>query len=718
MQRLIRFPVAVVRRLIWPIVWPLREAKANLRLSSHSKHSLQTFFEQSLVGLYIIHHCKIRFSNQALAHMLGFEDPSELVGLDVTEMTHPDDVPLLEEQHRLQQACQSSKRRFVCRARKRCGEYVWLETHGSTVEFNGQRAMMGTVVDVSHQFESKRQSRLANTVFESANEGIMITDADYRIVAVNPSFTRITGYTEERAVGRLSRMFTGQVAELENNRQMMESLLKEGHWQGETYDRRRSGAWYPVWISISAVRDHNGDITNYVGVFTDYTDRKDTENQLKFLADHDSLTGLLNRSSLMNLLTLRIAQASQDGRQLCLLFIDLDRFKQVNDTLGHDIGDRLLITMAQRMRHFLRHDDVAARLGGDEFVVLLDNVTSPSIVGDIAWRLIAGIAAPVTLDNQEMFVTASIGIACYPSDGEDAATLLKNADIAMYRAKERGRNLFQFFSKEMNSQALEKLHLENSLHRALERNEFELYYQPQICIESERVIGAEALLRWRHPVQGLIAPDTFIPLAEQSGMIVSIGNWVLETACLQARAWLDAGYHFERVSVNLSARQFSCEELVETIETALVVSGLPPAHLELEITESAIVYNPQEAILLLHKLRDMGITLSIDDFGTGYSSLATLKQFPVQCLKIDRSFISGTPHNSDDIAITEAIIAIAQKMKLKVVAEGVETPAQLDYLRQAGCRLVQGYLFSKPLPASEMDDWLTLDKSVNCCVPA
>jgi diguanylate cyclase (GGDEF)-like protein/PAS domain S-box-containing protein len=665
-----------------------------------SEHKFRNFVEQSLVGLYVVQDGKIAYANSKTAELLGFDSPREMVGIPVSSLTHPDDLTVLQENHRRRLAGEVTSIRYTYRAIRRDGRIIWADVHGGLCEYEGRPAVMGIALDVSQQVAFERQSRLANRVFDSASEGIVITDADCRIEAVNPAFTRITGYEPAEANGKLSRMMTGQGAEM--NQDMLAHLARDGHWQGEMRDRRKNGEWYPAWLSISIVRDADKLITNYVGVFTDHTSRKEADTRLQFLASHDSLTAMLNRNAFMARCATEIQQARVDDRQLALLFIDLDRFKTVNDTLGHIAGDRLLVAAAERLRRQLKADDVAARLGGDEFTVLLEDPTSSGAAGKLAERLIAAIAQPFVIDGHEMFVTASIGVACYPADGKDAATLLKNADVAMYRAKERGKNTFQFFTSDMNAQSFERLLLENSLRHALDRNEFELHYQPQFYTDSGRIAGVEALIRWRHPELGLILPGTFITLAEQNGLIVPIGAWAMQEACRQGKAWLDAGYRFGHVAVNLSARQFSSGDLLDTIRAALDNSDLPAAMLELEITESAIMYDPPEAVMLLDRIRDMGVALSIDDFGTGYSSLASLKQYPLDSLKIDQSFVRGIPHDADDIAITEAIIAIAHKMRLKVVAEGVETKEQAEFLRVAGCDMAQGFLLGRPVAPAEL----------------
>ncbi len=679
------------------VAMPVMQTDLALR---ESERKFRHFVDQSLVGLYVVQDGNIVYANSKSADLLGYDSPEELVGTPVARVTHPDDLLLLQENHRRRLAGEVQSLRYAYRGLRRDGRVIWVDVHGSACEYEGRPAIMGVALDVSQQVEFEHQSRLANRVFDSASEGIVITDAQCRIEAVNPAFTRITGYSATEATGKFSRMMTGHGAEL--NHDMLAHLARDGHWQGEMLDRRKSGDWYPAWLSISTVRDADKNITNYVGVFTDNTSRKEVETRLQFLASHDSLTGMLNRNGMMARFAQQIEAARAADRQISVLFIDLDRFKTVNDTLGHLAGDQLLVSAADRLLRQLREGDIAARLGGDEFTVLLEDPPSSTMAGELAERVIASMAQPFTIDGQEMFVTASIGIACHPADGHDADTLLKNADVAMYRAKQRGRNTYQFFTADMNTRAFEQLLLENSLRHALERGEFELHYQPQLCTATGTIAGVEALIRWRHPELGLVLPGTFISLAEQNGLIVPIGAWVLQAACRQAREWTDAGFRFGHVAVNLSAKQFSSGDLLDTIRCALDRSGLPASLLELEITESTIMHNPPEALLLLERIRDMGVALSIDDFGTGYSSLASLKQYPLDSLKIDRSFVKGIPNDADDVAITEAIIAIAHKMRLKVVAEGVETVEQAEFLRKAGCDMAQGYLLGRPMAAAEV----------------
>ncbi|MDP1989817.1 MAG: EAL domain-containing protein, partial [Syntrophales bacterium] len=429
--------------------------------------------------------------------------------------------------------------------------------------------------------------------------------------------------------------------------------------------------------------------------------RKQAEERIRHLAHYDALTGLANRSMFSQRLGHALAQARRNGMQLAVLFIDLDRFKNINDTLGHEAGDSVLKEVAERLHGCLRESDTIGRFGGDEFVALLEGIPQPMHCAEVAQKILAAVARPFALDTQEFHLTASIGISTYPADSEDLQSLLKNADVAMYRAKELGRNNFQFYSAQMNIHTLERLALESSLRGALERNEFVLHYQPKIDIRSGRIIGMEALVRWQHPTKGLIPPMQFIPLAEETGLIVPIGEWVLRTACACNKSWQEQGLPPLRIAVNLSARQFAYENLLRDVARVLNETGLDAAFLELEITESMVMHDPEHAIELLNKLKAMGISISIDDFGTGYSSLSYLKRFPIDSVKIDRSFIKELPLDSDDAAITQAIIAMAHGLKLKVIAEGAETAEQLSFLRAHNCDEMQGYYFSKPLPEHE-----------------
>jgi diguanylate cyclase (GGDEF)-like protein/PAS domain S-box-containing protein len=565
-------------------------------------------------------------------------------------------------------------------------------------------ALQSIGCQIGQYLERKRAEsavHLAGKAFETAAESIVITDRRGWIVDVNPAFTRVTGFERDEVLGRSPRLLRAEGERPGRLREIAAALRREGSWQGEVWSRRRNGEVYPEWMSVVAVRDDSGARTNYVALSVDISERKAAEERLRQLANFDVLTQLPNRAMVNHHLDHALAQAARNGRSLAVLFIDLDRFKFVNDTIGHEAGDRVLVETARRLRSCLRASDLVGRIGGDEFVAVLEETADAAALGAVAAKILSALSEPYRLDAQEFHLSASVGIANYPEDAGDRAGLLRCADLAMYRAKELGKNNYQFYSAQLNAQSVERMMLESALRHALERGEFDLAWQARVGIGDGRITGVEALLRWRHPELGMVPPGQFVPLAEETGLIVPIGDWAIEAACRQARLWLDAGLPPVRVAVNLSARQFEHETLVQTVGRLLDDYRLPPGTLELEITESLVMHNPEQAVRLLDTLRQIGIYLSIDDFGTGYSSLAQLKRFPVDSLKIDRSFVQGLPDDSDDAAITSAVVAMAHSLRLRTVAEGVETAAQLDYLRELGCDEMQGYLYSRPIPAEE-----------------
>jgi diguanylate cyclase (GGDEF)-like protein len=463
-----------------------------------------------------------------------------------------------------------------------------------------------------------------------------------------------------------------------------------------------------IWISISGepVFDSAGVFKGYRGVGKEITERKVDEERIQFLANHDALTALPNRVMFTEVLNIAIENARRYHRNFAVLFIDLDRFKIINDTLGHEAGDKLLQEMGKRLTQTVRSSDVVARLGGDEFVILVQEVSESKQVATVARKILAAVVQPMIMQGQECRVTASVGICMYPADAQDEQALMKNADIAMYRAKEDGKNNYKFYSQEINVHSFERMALESSLRRGLERNEFLLHYQAKLDLNTGRITGVEALVRWQHPDLGMVPPAQFIPLAEETGLIVPLGRWVLNTACAQNVAWQKQGLPALSMAVNLSARQFADDDLVDDIKQALAVTGIAPELLELELTESMVIQNTERASKVLADIKKLGVRLAIDDFGVGYSSLSHLKRFPIDTLKVDRSFIRDIPQDPEDRAITEAIIAMGKSLKLTVVAEGVETLDQQNFLRDHDCDEMQGFYFSKPITSDQFADLL------------
>jgi diguanylate cyclase (GGDEF)-like protein/PAS domain S-box-containing protein len=563
--------------------------------------------------------------------------------------------------------------------------------------------ILGIFWDVTEQRQIEVRLRQAAAVFESTAEGVMIIGSGGQIVAVNNAFTSITGYSQDEVMGQ-SIAFLHADAEGEALfKKVWPQVHQSGQWQGETRARRKGGESFPQWLTVSAVRDERGAVTHYVLVFTDITVLKRSQQQLDHLAHHDPLTDLPNRVLFNMRLTHALSHARRNNHRAGVLFLDLDRFKDVNDTLGHPVGDALLQQVAHRFQKHMRETDTIARTGGDEFIVIAEEVTAANDLAQVAQKLLDVFHETFRVGGADIHLGASIGISIFPDDGDDAETLVKNADIAMYRAKERGRNNYQFYTAALTANAVERFQMEVALRQALERNELVLYFQPKVNLADGKTYATEALVRWRHPELGLVAPDRFIPLAEETGLIQPIGVWVLRTACEQMKQWLDMGLPLQHVAVNLSGMQILHGGIVTTVWQVLQETGLKPQYLELEITESVIMGHAEETIRVLDELRDLGVSLAIDDFGTGYSSLSYLKRFPIDTLKIDRSFVRDTPDDANDAAIIRAVIALGRSLQLEIVAEGVETAEQQEFLLKEGCDTAQGYLFSRPVPAA----WLT-----------
>ena len=634
-------------------------------------------------------------------------NPQQLAGLrSVLEQVYralnePDQLPRLRAQMQTQL--------FLFDCLRADGRKIPIELRLVLVwdEHDNFEGILGVGRDISQQRRAEKDLRMAATVFEHSTSAILITDPAGYIVQANEAFSRVSGYAVAQVLDQLPNMLTVDEQQEAHLRYVLKQLHQRGTWEGEVWLKRRNGEHYPAWVGITAVLDDEGDLASYVCFFSDISERKASEQRIHRLAYYDALTHLPNRTLFQDRLYNALQQAERQQAWVVLMFLDLDRFKPINDSLGHAAGDRMLKDMATRLLGCVDNDDTVARMGGDEFTLLLQPRPTRELALTqaihVAEQILASLVKPFVLEGREFFVTASVGIALSPQDGSELSQLMKNADTAMYHAKERGKNNFQFYQADMNATALERLELESDLRHALEQQEFVLYYQPQFSGDGKRLTGAEALLRWNHPRRGLVPPGDFIPVLEELGLVVDVGDWVLAEACRQLKSWHQAKVRVPKVSVNISARQFSDGQLGTRIANILADTGLPPACLELELTESILMREVDEAMSILDSLKNLGLSIAVDDFGTGYSSLNYLKQFPIDVLKIDRTFVDGLPEGEQDAQIARAIIAMAHSLNLAVIAEGVETQEQLDFLREHGCDEVQGYLFGRPMQANRFE---------------
>ncbi|WP_281648184.1 EAL domain-containing protein [Parendozoicomonas sp. Alg238-R29] len=642
----------------------------------------------------------------------------ELFGYDIEQLDgfkghlehliHPKDS--LSVRRAIISHLRGKKELYIARYRIRHaeGHWVWVEDRGQVVEWDEKKRasrMLGTRRDISFERQYEQESRLALTVFENTSDAIFVLNTRFKFMTVNRAFRDLTGYTDEDLLGKSTLDLHPEHGSSDRYREMLETLSIEGHVQGEIREHRKDGETFPIWIQINAVKDNRDNLIHYVGLFKDLTQHKETEERLRYLSNYDSLTGLANRTLFQSRLHEALKIAEKDSKELAVIMIDLDRFRQINDSLGHSTGDELLRHVSRRLLRHTARMHTTARLASDEFAIVIDNWTDKEILEELSKEIIKTLSTPYTIDNHELLIGASIGISRFPENGRELQGLISQADTAMNQSKYLGGNTVQFFNDNMRTSSHERMILERNLRQAIDGDQLEVFYQPKMTLAEGSITTAEALVRWNHPEEGLVMPGKFIALAEETGMIGDIGDFVLEQSCRQARSWLDRGWEI-RVSVNISAHQLRKGNLAKQVRETLQRTELPAYLLELEITESQLMDDIEQSIEMLTLVRDQGVTLSIDDFGTGYSSLSYLKRLPVDTLKIDRSFISHLDSNDDDSAITRAIIAMAHSLDLRVVAEGVENRSHIDFLQKHSCDEVQGYFISKPLPVREFDKFL------------
>lgn len=675
---------------------------ANQALSK-SEERLALALKASELGLWDWNLHTDEVHHTQLKELFGLE-PEQVKAMlaDLKPRLHPDDLPTLKRA--LVEHLKGRSEDYCCEYRvlHSDGQWRWIEDRGRAVErgFGGRVIrMLGTRRDISAEKAQEEQLRLAATVFEAASEGIVIFDPDYRLLAVNQAYSKLTGFHSDEVLGRRAGELPCSRDARRHFQAIHQALEQNGHWHGELVETRKNGELYPQWLQLSVVRDLRGKVAHIVGFCADLSVRRETEERMRYLTHYDELTGLANRSLFKERLHEANQRVRQGGRSLALLHIDLDRFKLLNESLGHEVADQLLKQMARRLSNALPEADTIARLSGDEFAVLFDAYGSLSSLARVTSRLLDKLRTPLRVGDHELVISASVGISLLPDNARDINALVSQANMAMQHAKHLGGSNFQFYTQSLQASTLERLQLETHLRKAIDERQLEVFYQPKLCMATGRLESAEALVRWRHPQWGMVPPGEFIGLAEETGLIGPIGEFVLQQACWQACEWQRQGLEPIRVSVNLSVHQLRQGKLVSLVRQVLEESGLKPALLELELTESQLLDNVEHIIASFKQLRELGVKLAIDDFGTGYSSLSYLKRFPVDYVKIDQTFIRGLAEGSEDAAITRAIIAMAHSLDLKVVAEGVETHEQLAFLKAQRCDEVQGYLISHPLEA-------------------
>ncbi|HHX36282.1 MAG TPA: EAL domain-containing protein [Gammaproteobacteria bacterium] len=590
----------------------------------------------------------------------------------------------------------------------------WIRSRGRLIK-NSQGVpvrFIGITQDITAQRDTEERLQQANAVFESTHEGVLITDHTNTIVHINPAFTHITGYSADDVIGQTPRMFKSGRHTTEFYKSLWTTLESTNEWSGEIWNRRKNGEILPQYQTIRLIRDENGFISHNVAIFSDISILKDSQSELNYLSHYDPLTGLANRSQLYDRLKTILQTSIDEHKNSSVFLIDLDHFKNINESLGHSLGDQLLQAVAKRISKNIHNKCTLARIGGDEFVVVCETIGTPEEATVMAQHIIQASKEPFVLNNNQLFISASIGICLFPRSGSSVEEIMRNADSALNKAKTSGRETFAFYSSELTEQAFQRIRIASELRTALETNGLQVYYQPIYAMAEQQLVGCEALVRWNHPQRGLITPNEFIPIAEENGLISSIDEWVLQHSCQQMRTWQEQGLPLQFIAVNISSRSLSNTDLPATVAKILQETGIAPQCLELEVTESAVMEDPQHADATLIELRRLGVQLAIDDFGTGYSSLARLKSLPVHKLKIDQSFVSNLPTGIEDIAIVRAILALGSSIGLKVQAEGIETTEQMRFLQQQNCPLGQGYWFGRPMPTDAFTELLAANSTI------
>ncbi|MEH6387944.1 putative bifunctional diguanylate cyclase/phosphodiesterase [Pseudomonas profundi] len=647
----------------------------------------------------------VYFSDRCL-EIIGYPRASDVdLGVVWLQRVHPDDLAATRQA--IRSHFRGATERFDNHHRIKTlnGDYAWIHARGRAIRNAQNRAvrLIGIVRDVTEQKLNEESLQQATVVMESTTEGVVITDAQNRIVSVNPAFCRITGYDAETAIGQTPSLLKSGWHPDQFYTELWRQLRSTGTWQGEIWNRRQDGEIYPQWETINAVHDESGGLSHYVAVFADISQIKRSQEEIDFLAHHDPLTRLPNRLLMIERLGNALSRAKRNDNRLGLIFIDIDRFKAINDSMGHTAGDELLRAAAERIAGLCREQDTLARLSGDEFIMLVEDLAEAADLTPFALRVQRAFDKPFDIDDRSLHLSCSLGMSVYPEDGEDSGELLKNADTAVTLAKKNGRNTYAFYTQALTHHARRQMTLESDLHKAIRDEQLRVYFQPQKDLTSGQIVGMEALVRWEHPKLGIISPMDFLPAAQHAGLMSVIDEYVLHVACGQMRRWLDRGFALETMAVNMSGYWLQRGEVIAAVQAALKDTGLPAHYLELEVTEDEIMEHGEKSGPVLDALRNLGVKLAIDDFGTGYSSLLRLKRLPVTKLKIDRGFTMDLPGDINDSAIARAIIALGKSLQLTITAEGIETLAQESLLGELQCDYGQGYLYSKPVPAEQLE---------------